>query len=268
MALECGSCNLRVAEGKCGVCKAPVCATCGIPCDQCGAMSCSTHTNWMKAGRALCARCARGQVAKPPASQTDQPRTHGPNTTANPQSPASEPNAAGSLSFQALQEEMGPPPAPESTPESTRKPTGGPSRATPTPAHEGAAEPGAPVHSTGAGYTKGLTAGAAGPNPHRVLTASGQQSTPTWLTGLFAAGIAWVLLFPLIRSAENVFQQAQPWMSYGIAVLGAATGLWCLAGLLSRDGERNERILCALGMLLGVAAGLIALAARGAGGPA
>jgi hypothetical protein len=157
---------------------------------------------------------------------------------------------------------MGPLPAP--APAQNSDPGG---RSAPAQPGEASAEPGAPVYRTGAGYTKGLSAGAAEPNPHRVLTASGQQSTPVWLTGLFAAGIAWVLLFPLIRSSENIFQQAQPWMSYGIAVLGACTGLWCLAGLTTQDGERNERILCALGMLLGVAAGLIALAVRGAGAP-
>ena len=268
MAVECVTCNLRAAEGACVVCKTPLCTTCGIQCDRCGSMSCSTHTQWTQSGHALCARCVRGDATQPRQPSTKPSAPMAPDTRPpQQQAPTSPPPAATSaepvapLSFEALSKELGEVPA--------AAPPQEPAPRSPEPMErEAAAEPGAPVHRTGAGYTKGLTAGVHEPNPNRVLTASGQKATPPWLTGLFAAGIAWILLLPLLLSAENIFQQAQPWMSYGIAILGAGTGLWCLSAFLSKETERNERVLCAIGMLLGVAAGFIALAVRSHGGPA
>ncbi len=260
--MECATCQLRTAAGKCVTCGKPVCESCGIPCDHCRAWSCSGHATYTKAGRALCKKCAQtSQAGTPPAQAPAQPA--GPPKAAVQQ----QSERVAPLSFEALQKEFGPTPTQAAPPETDAEP-GSESESAP----ETAPAPGAHgqgVVSTGEPRAHGGGAGTATePDPHRrVLSASAPKGTPMWLSGLFAAGIAWILLMPLL-TGTNIFHNAQPYMSYVIAFLGVGTGLWSLSGALDRDAESSARWLCVVGLVLSLLAALVALLVRNPPGPA
>ena len=97
----------------------------------------------------------------------------------------------------------------------------------------------------------------------RALTASASRATPIWVSSVFAGGLGWVLLLPLLPfiSSQNVFRGAQPWMSYSIVFLGIGTAVWALNGLL-RDDPKKERMLCLIGLVLGILGALAAFLVR------
>ena len=62
--MECHICDVRSSVGYCVKCHGLLCETCGVPCDQCGKISCGTHTEHTKSGKVLCAVCFEERRAK------------------------------------------------------------------------------------------------------------------------------------------------------------------------------------------------------------
>ena len=90
----------------------------------------------------------------------------------------------------------------------------------------------------------------------RVLTGSSPKRTPIWLQTLLMGGIAVLLLLPVSGRASG-YVYYQPWYSYGVIFLAAVTILWSLYGMY-RGEENRDRGLCAIGLVMGVAAGIVA----------
>jgi hypothetical protein len=123
------------------------------------------------------------------------------------------------------------------------------------------AMPEAPAPSARPAGERGPSIGAA-PDPNRLLTASAQRGTPLWVSALFMGGLAWVLLIPLVTPGVNIFHNAQPYMSYGITLLGVGAVVWSLTGQFNTESARRERRLCLIGLALGLTAAVVALLVR------
>lgn len=158
-----------------------------------------------------------------------------------------------SLSFQSLIEEMGDLPATEVRRE------------------EGGGAPGAPDRNLATGSLVdagflGMDGGTmpgdvdqpAAPrrkpneNDFRVLTGSSPKRTPIWLQTLLTGGASVLLLLP-VSGKSSGYVYYQPWYSYGVMFLAAVTVLWSLYGVY-REEENRDRALCAIGLVLGLAA--------------
>lgn len=63
-AVECKICEVRSSVGYCVECRALLCETCGVPCEQCRKISCPTHTHTTRSGKVLCAGCYAERRAK------------------------------------------------------------------------------------------------------------------------------------------------------------------------------------------------------------
>lgn len=69
--MECHICEVRSSVGFCVECHQLLCETCGVPCDQCGKMSCPTHIHETKSGKALCSGCYAERRAKKEATKAE-----------------------------------------------------------------------------------------------------------------------------------------------------------------------------------------------------
>lgn len=74
--MECHICEVRSSVGYCVECHELLCETCGIPCDQCGKMSCPTHIHETKSGKALCVGCYAERRAKKEAVKAEVVHRH------------------------------------------------------------------------------------------------------------------------------------------------------------------------------------------------
>lgn len=90
----------------------------------------------------------------------------------------------------------------------------------------------------------------------RVLTGSSPKRTPIWLQTLLMGGAAVLFLLPVSGKASG-YVYYQPWYSYGVIFLAAVTILWSLYGMY-REDENRDRGLCAIGLVMGLAAGIVA----------
>lgn len=97
----------------------------------------------------------------------------------------------------------------------------------------------------------------------RVLTASARGATPVWVSSIFTGGLGWVLLIPLlpVLSKGNIFYEAQPLMSYCIMFLGLGTMVWAGTGMFNH-APKPERLLCLVGLSLGLTAAIAAFLVR------
>lgn len=75
--MECHICEVRSSIGYCVECHELLCETCGVPCDQCGKLSCPTHIHETKSGKALCAGCYAERRAKREAVKAEIVHRHG-----------------------------------------------------------------------------------------------------------------------------------------------------------------------------------------------
>jgi len=89
-------------------------------------------------------------------------------------------------------------------------------------------------------------------NDFRVLTGSSPKRTPIWLQTLLTGGASVLLLLP-VSGKSSGYVYYQPWYSYGVMFLAAVTVLWSLYGVY-REEENRDRALCAIGLVLGLAA--------------
>lgn len=55
--MECHVCEVRSSVGYCVECQQLLCETCGVPCDNCGKISCAEHIHETRGGRSLCISC-------------------------------------------------------------------------------------------------------------------------------------------------------------------------------------------------------------------
>lgn len=62
--MECHICQVRSSIGYCVECQGLLCETCGVPCDQCGKLSCPSHVHATRGGRELCGSCYADRKAK------------------------------------------------------------------------------------------------------------------------------------------------------------------------------------------------------------
>ncbi|MCC6796151.1 MAG: hypothetical protein IT366_13610 [Candidatus Hydrogenedentes bacterium] len=90
--MECHICEVRSSVGYCVECHELLCETCGMPCDQCGKMSCPTHIHETKSGKALCVGCYAERRAKKEAVKAEVVHRH-----------THEHRAAVDTSFQTLE---------------------------------------------------------------------------------------------------------------------------------------------------------------------
>lgn len=74
--MECHICEVRSSVGYCVECHELLCETCGVPCDQCGKMSCPTHIHETKSGKALCVGCYAERRAKKEAVKAEVVHRH------------------------------------------------------------------------------------------------------------------------------------------------------------------------------------------------
>lgn len=74
--MECHICEVRSSVGFCVECHELLCETCGVPCDQCGKISCPTHIHETKSGKALCAGCYAERRAKKEAAKAEIVQRH------------------------------------------------------------------------------------------------------------------------------------------------------------------------------------------------
>lgn len=74
--MECHICEVRSSVGYCVQCHQLLCETCGVPCDQCGKMSCPPHIHETKSGKALCAGCYAERRAKKEAARAEVVQRH------------------------------------------------------------------------------------------------------------------------------------------------------------------------------------------------
>ena len=74
--MECHICEVRSSMGYCVECHQLLCETCGVPCDQCGKMSCPTHIHETKSGKALCVSCYAERRAKKEAVKAEIVQRH------------------------------------------------------------------------------------------------------------------------------------------------------------------------------------------------
>jgi hypothetical protein len=162
-----------------------------------------------------------------------------------------------SLSFQSLIEEMGDLPStqdPQNEEGNTPLPAGG-NRATGSLADAG-------YIGFDGGTVAGNTDEPAAPrrkkseDDFRVLTGSSPKRTPIWLQTLLMGGAAVLFLLPVSGKASG-YVYYQPWYSYGVIFLAAVTVLWSLYGMY-REDENRDRGLCAIGLVMGIAAGVVA----------
>ena len=55
--MECHVCEVRSSVGYCVECQQLLCETCGVPCENCGKISCPEHVHTTRSGRSLCKGC-------------------------------------------------------------------------------------------------------------------------------------------------------------------------------------------------------------------
>ena len=228
--MECSVCSVRGPIGFCAVCRVLLCEHCGEECLACGRLVCPAHRQGPRTGEYICNECAP-KVGAPPAAAL---------SAVTP--PKTPPRAAGSLSFDQLSAELGDVPyrgsaADEPLPERGEAP------AEPSERHKHLRRK--PTDD---------------PKEFRVLTASAPQATPIWLSGLFAGGMACVLLLPVIK--RSAFRDFQPWYSYAVMMMAFAAVFWSGYGLTRRKDAPTLRRLCLIGLVLGLFAGLVAFALR------
>jgi hypothetical protein len=89
----------------------------------------------------------------------------------------------------------------------------------------------------------------------QALTGSGSRGTPVWLSGLFAGGVGILMALPLARGSFGPIL----FYPYIIAFLGAGAALWSLSGMVLGEAPRRDRVLCVIGLVLGVITTAIAI---------
>lgn len=227
--MECSVCRIRGPVGFCAVCRQLLCEECGVECMTCGRLVCPAHRHNERRGEYICQECAAvtpGRAQEPPAAAP----------------PPHKSSASEVLSFDQLTADMGATAfhIPDAMSHSERE-----KETPPDPALAGKPLRRAPSND---------------PNEFRILTASSPKGTPIWLSGLFTGGMACVLLMPLFK--QSGFVDFQPWYSYAVMLMAFSAILWTGYGLSRQTGKGNERWLCLIGLILGLAAFVVAFVLR------
>lgn len=75
--MECSICEVRSSVGFCVECRSLLCETCGVPCDECGKLSCPEHIHETRRGRSLCVDCYGERKEKMKAALAERRGKHG-----------------------------------------------------------------------------------------------------------------------------------------------------------------------------------------------
>jgi len=254
--MQCDVCDSRPAGGYCGECRAKVCTHCGRKCAACSKILCPKHMQRTDGGRVLCAGCMAERNAQR-AQKIAQQKTQVQGAPAAPPAPpqAAKPPqeaARGGFSFQELQAELGDGPA-----FSGGGPGGAPSGKTHT---EGLVNPDTGLEET---YDPEVDAklaellGEDGNVRMEALGGSASRATPTWVSGLFGAGVSLVLC--LLLWGGSGFNAMQPYTSYSILLLAFGTIVWSVFGVFQSNDTPTNRKLCALPIVIALIAAVIAV---------
>jgi hypothetical protein len=226
--MECGECNIRSSVGFCHECDILLCEVCTHVCERCKKVVCKSHIQRTSSGRRICVSCVvhhydkrakkakeRRELRAEAAVTVDKSRKRSKKKKKAPPSAPSGDN----LSFESLNEGGG-------------DFSGGP----------------APIADEPAPYSPLVDEEAIN---DRVLTGSGRERSPAWVTGLALSAVAWFLCLASFGGSSLGMQQYL--LSILAVIVAAGASIWTGSGSFAK-GDKQLRIRCRIAFFVGLSA--------------